>query len=65
VSTEAPTPWNDAVRCGACSHTLLPPTYLEPPVDDPTSTRPQLKCPECGQGYRWHGSAGWQPVGEA
>jgi predicted RNA-binding Zn-ribbon protein involved in translation (DUF1610 family) len=57
------TPWNDAVVCASCDRKLLPLSYLIPPHDDPRGPeRPNLKCPSCGQQYRWRGSAGWAPV---
>jgi hypothetical protein len=61
---DGPTPWNEAVVCAACGTTLLPLTYSLPPEDDPREDRrPLLMCSECGQRYRWQGSAGWGPVG--
>lgn len=51
-------------RCAApVAVPLVPLTYRYPPEDDHLAKRLQLKCPGCGRGYRWHGSAGVKPVG--
>jgi uncharacterized protein with PIN domain len=57
-------PWNEATTCTECGRGLLPLSYTIPPHDDPRGPdRPNLKCPGCGQTYRWQGADGWVEVG--
>jgi DNA-directed RNA polymerase subunit RPC12/RpoP len=53
-------PYTDSWECAACGAPLVP---LTPPVigDD---ARPHLKCPKCGQAYRWLETADWPPLGD-
>jgi hypothetical protein len=64
VSNDTPTPWHDAVVCGACDRQLLPLTYTTAENTGPIGgdDRPYLKCPGCGIRYRWQDSAGWVPA---
>jgi hypothetical protein len=52
-------PWNADVDCQMCGRRLIPLSYAIPADEDPRGvTRPGLKCPGCGQRYRWLDS-GW------
>jgi hypothetical protein len=63
AQNERPTHQKDAVICAACGTTLLLLTYAILARDDPRGReRATLKCPGCGQRYRWQGSRAWVPV---
>jgi hypothetical protein len=66
MGNEPVLPWSDAVVCDGCGHKLMPLSYTSPPTDtNPTrvESRPDLKCPGCGQCYQWQDFAGWAPAG--
>jgi hypothetical protein len=65
MSNRRSTPWNDHVRCGLCSRQLIPVSFTRWSMDDGANglaSRPDLKCPGCGQCYQWEDSAHWVPV---
>jgi hypothetical protein len=58
--------WSDDVKCGICSHLLLPLTFRRSTVSDEITRnvgiRPDLLCPGCGQRYQWQDSTHWVPI---
>jgi hypothetical protein len=57
--------WSDEVKCGICSRLLLPLTFRRSFVNDGSryaASRPDLKCPACGQRYQWQDSTHWVPM---
>lgn len=51
-------PYTDSWECAACGGRLVP---LTPPVIG-DEFRPHLKCPKCGQSFRWLETADWPPL---